>query len=109
MTAYDGYREHGRSHRAGQAEGARLEPPEATVVSAPPLWEDQESLAGMKEAHSLTRRARISVSSLYRKGPEPPDHLPEHRHFEETVPRHIVEGAPHRDCDQHRIGVRNMV
>lgn len=109
VTADDGHREHGRPRRARQAERSRFEPLETAIMGAPALRKDQHRFTGLKEAQRFPRRPRIGAFGLHGEGPEPPDHSPEHGNFKEPAPGHVVEGAPDRDCDQHRVGVRDVV
>jgi len=109
VPSHDGDREHRDAQRGGQPEGAGLEGLKPAVGGAPALGKDHHGGSGLKEPYRLPGGPGICRFDLHRKGADPPDQPTEPRHLEEPAPGHVVDRAAHRDGNEQRVSVGDVV
>ena len=75
------------------------------IDAAPALREDHHDAVFVHQAAAgLAHRTRIASVQIDGERAQQADRVAQQRHVEQPPPRHVIDAAPDRDGDQHRVG-----
>src|SRR5438309_6532645 len=110
VATRDGHGQHRDPERGSQPEGPEVKSTQPAIDAAPALREDHHDAVFIHQAATgLTHRPRIASVQIDGERAQQADRATQQRHVEEPPPSHVIDPAPDRDGDQHRISEGLMV
>src|SRR5438445_9814599 len=110
VATRDRHGQHRDPERGSQPEGPEVKSTQPAIDAAPALREDHHDAVFIHQAATgLTHRPRIASVQIDGERAQQADRATQQRHVEQPPPSHVIDPAPDRDGDQHRISEGLMV